>query len=107
MKYAKKFFIYRVTLLHMNFVIVPYQKNNFFVAVEMKYLLCSLHCIRENVLKKHYVDYHLSMIKIFSLKIFSYPIQLRRRVEFAMKLLKVQEVKKSTCFFFIMENIGK
>ena len=48
----------------------------------------------------------LSMIKTFFLKIFLHQIQLRRCVESATKL-KVQEVKKSTCFFSIMENIDK
>ena len=66
-----------------------------------------LHCIREKILKKHYVDYHfINDQDIFFKDLFT-PILLRRRVEFAMKLLKVQEVKKSTCFFSIMENIDK
>ena len=108
MKYVKTVFVYCIMLVQMNGAIVPRQKiKAFFFVAEMTCLLCSLHCSRETILKNIMSIIILSMIKIFFLKIFSHLIQLTRRVEFATKLLKVQEVKKSTCFFSIIENISK
>ena len=99
MKCAKIVFLY-IVLCYFRWILwLCLTKRIIFFVAEMKCLLCSLHCIQEKILKKHYVDYHfINDQDIFFKDLFT-PIQLRRRVEFAMKLLKVQEVKKSTFLF--------
>ena len=47
-----------------------------------------------------------SMIKIFFLKICSRLIQLTRRAEFAKKLLKVLEVKKTHVSFSLWKTLA-
>ena len=98
MKYVKIVFEYRITLLQMNFVIVPYQKNIFFV-VEMKCLLCSLHCIQEKILKKH-VNYHfINDQDIFFKDLFT-PDTIEKTCRICDETFKSSRSKKKHMFLF-------
>ena len=73
----------------------------------MKYLLCSLHFIKEQVLKKHYVDYHFINDEDIYFKDLFLPDTLDKTCRICNVIFKSPHVKKSKCFCFTMENISK
>ena len=74
----------------------------------MKCLLCSLHFIKEQVLKKHYVDYHFINDEDIYFKDLFLPDTLDKTCRICNVIFKSsRSKKKNTCFCFIMESISK
>ena len=73
----------------------------------MKCLLCSLHFIREQVLKKHYVDYHFVNDKDIYFKDLFLPDTIDKTCRICNVIFKSPRSKKKKRFYFIMESIEK
>ena len=70
----------------------------------MKCLLCSLYFIREQVLKKHYVDYHFINDEDIYFKDLFFPDTINKTCRICNVIFKSPRSKKNTCFFFITER---
>ena len=70
----------------------------------MKCLLCSLHFIREVVLKNHYIDYHAINPDYIFFKDLFLPDTVDKKCNICKETFQSCRIKKSTCFYFIMDN---
>ena len=66
----------------------------------MKCLLCSLHCIRENVLKKYYVDYHFINDQDILFKDLFTPDTIEKTCRICNETFKSSRSKEKHMFLF-------